>query len=1054
MKKIFLLIILFSVLIIRSNAQQGQWTWMNGTNTTNATAVFGTQGVFAPTNTPPALYEAVQWTDHNGHFWIFGGLNWGDLWQFDPAINQWAWMKGPGIMSQNGVYGTQNVASPLNNPGGRAYASHTFVDNNGNLWLFGGFGYDGVGGYGYLNDLWEYSIANNEWTWVSGSNTANALANYGTINVASPTNVPGGRCEGNASWVDSQNNLWLFGGMGYDATSTGDLGDLWMFNIGTGEWTWVKGPNTINIAGTYGTIGVQDINNAPSGRMVYASWKASNDDLWMFGGTEYNSTGYFRNDMWRYNIAANSWTWMSGTNNPNDLGTAGAQCQSSTTYAPSARAENRACWTKGCDNFMNFGGSPDLGATIKEDLWNYSVATNEWTFMSGSLANNGTGSYGTILVSNITNMPPARMGSDGFIDTAGNIWMFGGWAGAGGYYNDMWKFVPDTTCPAIVGSGGQIISAFNATPLSGCVPLTVNFQNNSTNGTNYMWYFGDGDSSTVTNPNHTYLDTGVYTVTLITINNSACGPGRDTLVLTNYITVSDTPHIGFVADTLIGCSPFTVNFTNSSSGAVSYLWNFGDGNTSVQTNPTHTYINPGTYTVSLIAYGSGACNDTLVRNAYIVVQHDTVTSAFTGSPLSGCDSVTVHFTNNSFNGTNYIWHFGDGNSDTASNPTHTYTTSGTYTVTLITFSTTLCGTVSDTTIIANYVTVNPSAHLAFTADSTFGCAPYTVNFNNTSTNAISYSWAFGDAGTSTVTNPSHNYIDSGTYIVTLIGIGAGGCNDTMQVTITVIKPPIVTTNFVGDTLKGCNPLTVHFTNGTTNGSNYIWNFGDSTATSTASNPSHTYTQSGTFTVTLIALTNTPCGIVGDTTVRTSYIVVANPTTINSSFTENQITGCAPLIVNFTNSSTNADSYLWTFGDGWFDTTKNPTHIYIDTGSYTVTLIIFSNDSLCRTKPDTAVFDYIVVDSCNLYIPNIFSPNGDGKNELFYLNAEGYTNYHLLILNRWGEKLFESTDSKKLWNGKINGNGADAPDGTYYYIFTANDPAGKIYSTHGYLTLIR
>jgi gliding motility-associated-like protein len=1027
---------------------QGQWTWMNGTNTLNAAGVFGTQGVFAPANTPPGLYESVQWTDHNGHFWIFGGLGWSDVWQFDPTINQWAWMKGPGLQNQVGTYGTITVASPLNNPGGRAFASITWTDTANNLWLFGGFGSDVNNATGYLSDLWMYNIATNEWTWMSGPNTNGGVGVYGTLGVAAPANIPGGRCESNASWTDSQNNLWLFGG----DVNGGSGSDLWKYSIANNEWTWMSGPNTMNNPAVYGTKGVEAPGNIPSGRFCYAAWKAMNDDLWLFGGYEYNN-GAAKNDMWRYNMSTGNWTWMSGTNLNNDTGHAGTQCIPDTANVPSSRAENRSCWTRGCDNFENFGGSPSLGSNINNNLWNYNVSTNQWTWMSGTMNPNDVGNYGTILVSSPANMPPARMGSDGFKDLNGNLWLFGGYDG-GSYYNDMWRFVPDTTCPAISGNGGPIISAFNATPLSGCVPLTVTFHNTSQNGTNYKWYFGDGDSSTVTNPTHTFIDTGVYTVTLITINNSACGPGSDTLVLTNYITVSDTPHIAFVADTLVGCSPFTVNFTNSSTGAVSYKWNFGDGDTSLVTNPSHTYLNPGTYTVTLIAYGSGACNDTLVRNAYIVVQHDTVASAFAGSPLTGCDSVTVHFTNSSFNGTSYIWHFGDGNSDTAANPTHTYTTSGTYTVTLITTNTSLCGTISDTTIITNYVTVNPSAHVAFTPDSTFGCVPLIVNFINNSTNVINYLWTFGDTGTSTISNPSHTYVDSGTFIVTLIGIGAGGCNDTLRDTIRVIKPPIVTTNFTGDTLSGCNPFTVNFTNSSTNGTNYVWNFGDSTALSTSNNPSHTYTKSGTFTVTLIAFTNTPCGRVADTTVKISYIIVADPVAIKSSFTENQITGCAPLIVNFTNSSTNANSYIWTFGDGWFDTTKNPTHIYIDTGSYTVTLIIFSNDSLCRTKPDTAVFDYIIVDSCNLYIPNVFSPNGDGKNELFYLNAEGYTNYHLVIFNRWGEKLFESTDSKILWNGKINNTGADVPDGTYYYIFSANDPAGKIYSTHGYLTLIR
>jgi gliding motility-associated-like protein len=184
------------------------------------------------------------------------------------------------------------------------------------------------------------------------------------------------------------------------------------------------------------------------------------------------------------------------------------------------------------------------------------------------------------------------------------------------------------------------------------------------------------------------------------------------------------------------------------------------------------------------------------------------------------------------------------------------------------------------------------------------------------------------------------------------------------------------------------------------------------------------------------------------------VMVETPKVDSSSFTEENITGCVPLSVTFTNTSTNATSYLWLFGDGWVDSTRNPTHLYIDSGKFTVTLIIFNNDSICRLKPDTSTFDFITTNFCNIYIPNVFSPNNDGKNDLFHIVAEGYSNYNLIIYNRWGEKVFTSTDVNILWNGKLNNTGADAPDGTYYYILNANDPAGKKYSTHGYLSLIR
>lgn len=111
---------LFSVTVY---CQQGQWTWMNGDSTIGQSGVYGTKGVFAPGNTPPSLYEPCEWTDKQGNFWLFGGMQlnggtfvYGDLWEFNPIINQWAWINGPGVSGENGVYGTQGVASPTNIP--------------------------------------------------------------------------------------------------------------------------------------------------------------------------------------------------------------------------------------------------------------------------------------------------------------------------------------------------------------------------------------------------------------------------------------------------------------------------------------------------------------------------------------------------------------------------------------------------------------------------------------------------------------------------------------------------------------------------------------------------------------------------------------------------------------------------------------------------------------------------------------------------------------------------------------------------------------------------
>ncbi len=581
LKKLFVTFsLLFSAFIFHSEAQPiGQWTWMNGSNLPNQPAVFGTQGIFAPTNTPPALYEACEWTDLNGNFWLFGGgdlngttLN-SDLWEFNPVTNEWAWMKGPGITNQNGVYGTINVAAPTNNPGARQ-ANPTWVDNAGDLWLFGGKGFDFSGAYSTLSDLWKYNIASNEWTWVNGPNTVNGTGSFGTILVPSPTNIPPSRFETNASWTGNANTLWLFGGAG----SSGSYSDLWKYDIGTNEWTWMKGPSTVNQPGVYGTIGIPNPANTPSSRYIYSKWKDSNGNFWMFGGLVGN---WFINDLWMFNPITNDWTWVSGPNTTANTGQFGTHCIPSTGNLPSCRTEGRACWTLGCDNFRTFGG---IGTAFYNDMWNYHVATNEWTWVSG----NSASSFGTITVSSATNMPPNCNGSLGWTDNSGNHWLFGG------YGNMMWRYVPDSTCPAI---NNPLFATFTNTPDTGCASSLFSFTNTSVGGTSFHWDFGDGNTSALSNPTHSFLTAGLDTVTLVVTWNNACGHGTDSVKHTVLVLASDVVNLGNDTSLCLGQS-LTLNAGNP--GAV-YLWSTTETTQTISVNTTGSYW---------VIVGTGACADT------------------------------------------------------------------------------------------------------------------------------------------------------------------------------------------------------------------------------------------------------------------------------------------------------------------------------------------------------------------------------------------------------------------------------------------------------------
>ncbi|MEM6272030.1 MAG: PKD domain-containing protein [Bacteroidota bacterium] len=477
----------------------------------------------------------------------------------------------------------------------------------------------------------------------------------------------------------------------------------------------------------------------------------------------------------------------------------------------------------------------------------------------------------------------------------------------------------------------------NASPTNGCVPHTVCFTDQSTPGdgaiNSWIWDFGDGNTSTAQNPCHTYTATGSFTVTLVATDVNGCS---NTFTIPNYVNVSTTPTAAFTGTPLSACGPpLTVNFTNNSSGGqapLNYQWDFGDGNTSTQPNPSNTYTTSGSYTVTLITTDNNGCADTLVQNAYVNIS--SVTAAFTQNTTNICEGQGVTFTDQSTGATQWNWDFGDGGTSTQQNPTHTYATAGTYTVTLIASNGGQC---PDTIVQTNLITVNPAPTANFVADTTTSCeVPFVVNFTDLSTsNPVNWAWDFGDGNTATAQNPTHTYTVPGTYNVTLTVTDANGCTGTVTFNNYIqIVPPVA--DFIGAPLNGCVPLTVNFTDQSTSNEPIVswqWDFGDGN-TSTVQNPTHIYTAVGAYTVTLIIINSAGCT---DTLVRPLYIQVGDIP--EACFTYNPDSACVNDIITFTDCSINATSWFWQFGDGGTSNAQNPTYAYQDTGCFTVTLTV-------------------------------------------------------------------------------------------------------------------
>jgi len=400
---------------------------------------------------------------------------------------------------------------------------------------------------------------------------------------------------------------------------------------------------------------------------------------------------------------------------------------------------------------------------------------------------------------------------------------------------------------------------------------SVNFYDQSTNNpTSWSWDFGDGGTSTSQNPSYQYNVTGTFTVSL-TVSNIH---GQDTYTRSDYITAGEAPEVEFTSSETTVNLGESIQFTDeSTNNPTSWRWDFGDGEFSTQQNPTYTYSNPGTYTVILIAMNDFGSNHE-TKTDYITVEPVGIApvAEFSGSPRTISEREGVVFYDQSTNNPTYwLWDFGDGSTVEAINVTHVYQNPGVYTVTLTVSND--YGTDSETKV--DYITVEPEGYppeADFTVSDQTITEGQTVQFTDQSTNnPASWSWNFGDGGTSTESDPSHQYNTPGTYTVTLTATNAHGSDSETKVDYITVDPegypPVA--EFTASETTITEGETVVFTDQSTNSpTSWSWDFGDG-GTSTQQNPSHPYDTPGTYTVTLTA-TNAHGS---DSEIKSGYITV-------------------------------------------------------------------------------------------------------------------------------------------------------------------------------------
>jgi PKD repeat protein len=359
-----------------------------------------------------------------------------------------------------------------------------------------------------------------------------------------------------------------------------------------------------------------------------------------------------------------------------------------------------------------------------------------------------------------------------------------------------------------------------------CEGEVVTFENNSSgNATDFAWNFDDGTPeiySGAATIDHVFQNPGNYNVSLIAAVGGVGGGCADTAYVP--ITVEPAPVADIILDNDSACDVLDVNFTDNSTGSISsWEWNFGNSSTSLAQNPpTITYNTPGSYNVVLTVEAPNGCRNS---DTEIVTVYESPVADFLISDVCIGSEGTFTDLSSSAAGdpiTSWEWDFGDLNTSTDQNPTHTYNTAGTYTVTL-TVNTDHCSATTSTTI--NVVEAPTSD---FTGDVLSGCAPLDVNFSNNSIAAVNYTWIFGDGGGSGDENPAHTFENFGdvdsVYTVQLIAINPFGCRDTSELVVTV--HPNAVSQFQTFYTPGCSPAPANFLNNSINADSYTWNFGD------------------------------------------------------------------------------------------------------------------------------------------------------------------------------------------------------------------------------------
>lgn len=487
-------------------------------------------------------------------------------------------------------------------------------------------------------------------------------------------------------------------------------------------------------------------------------------------------------------------------------------------------------------------------------------------------------------------------------------------------------------------------------PQEGCIPYNFNPLIGDTTIdplVSYNWKFGDGSTSNLRAPTHQYTQAGTYPIILEYTTAGGC---QGTVQAKDSVRVGNKPSVQFAVQPPDACASTSIKFTDQSTGSKvdKWLWNFGDGSSSFQQNPSHDYRDTGYFNIGLIAWSNG-CADTLYKSRLVHIQAPVAKFAV---GLSCTSRLTRSFIDQSIDAKTWFWEFGDGQTSTMQSVAHSYAAPGTYTVKLTVTNGTCRFTAQRQVNVYN-------ERADFSVSATEFCKDNSITLsaiNSNPANVNSYTWNIMRGATLVTAlfgqSVQYNFKESGLYTITLIVSDKNNCTHTLTRTdyIRVNGP---TANFAIANPDVCPEATVNFTDqSVSDGTNAIrqwhWDFGDGTVQDLTAPPfQHTYTRAGEYTVKLTVTDSKGCS---STRSITKAVNISKPVVVFSSPNQASCVGKPVRMLNQTVAD--VPSYQWTFGDGSSSTGVQPVHQYATEGDFTVKLVVRDqfgcSDSLTRT----------------------------------------------------------------------------------------------------------